>query len=26
MSGGHQSEVDQRVANLVSYIKSLQSQ
>lgn len=26
MSGGHQGEVDQRVANLVSYIKSLQSQ
>ena len=26
ISGGHQSEVDQRVANLVSYIKSLQSQ
>jgi mono/diheme cytochrome c family protein len=25
ISGGHQSEVDQRVANLVSYIKSLQS-
>ena len=26
MSGGHQAEVDQRVANLVTYIKSLQSQ
>ncbi len=26
ISGGHQTEVDQRVANLVSYIKSLQSQ
>jgi mono/diheme cytochrome c family protein len=26
MSGGHQTEVDQRIANLVSYIKSLQSQ
>ena len=26
ISGGHQSEVDQRVANLVSYIKTLQSQ
>ena len=26
ISGGHQGEVDQRVANLVSYIKSLQSQ
>jgi mono/diheme cytochrome c family protein len=26
ISGGHQSEVDQRVGNLVSYIKSLQSQ
>jgi mono/diheme cytochrome c family protein len=25
ISGGHQSEVDQRVANLVTYIKSLQS-
>jgi mono/diheme cytochrome c family protein len=25
ISAGHQSEVDQRVANLVSYIKSLQS-
>jgi len=25
ISGGHQSEVDQRVANLVSYIKTLQS-
>lgn len=26
VSGGHQSEVDQRIANLVSYIESLQSQ
>ena len=26
ISGGHQTEVDQRVANLVSYVKSLQSQ
>ena len=26
ISGGHETEVDQRVANLVSYIKSLQSQ
>lgn len=26
ISGGHQGEVDQRVANLVSYIKSLQAQ
>ena len=26
VSGGQQSEVDQRIANLVSYIKSLQSQ
>jgi mono/diheme cytochrome c family protein len=26
ISGGHQAEVDQRIANLVSYIKSLQAQ
>jgi len=26
ISGGHQTEVDQRIANLVSYIKSLQAQ
>jgi mono/diheme cytochrome c family protein len=26
ISGGHEAEVDQRVANLVAYIKSLQSQ
>lgn len=26
ISGGHQAQVDQRVANLISYIKSIQSQ